>query len=111
MYRTFFTPILLILSILSFAQTNPAEGAKLLFTNVKSSLSIADKNLIYKNLGVKLSKDKTQFVSMEDEGSEFPFTAQVFPSDLNKDGKEDIFVVYGNSYTSGQTGSSVVLYI
>ncbi|MFN2438114.1 MAG: hypothetical protein ABR503_02870 [Chitinophagaceae bacterium] len=27
------------------------------------------------------------------------------------DGKEEIFIVFGNSYTSGQTGSSVVLYI
>jgi hypothetical protein len=100
-----------VCSLFCFAQTNTSEGAKFLFSNVKSSLTAVEKNQIYQNLGFRLSKDKKQFVSAEDEGSEFPFSAQVYPADLNKDGREEVFVVFGNSYTSGQAGSSVVLYI
>jgi hypothetical protein len=35
----------------------------------------------------------------------------VYPTDLNKDGKEEIFIVYGNSYTSGMAGTSVAVFI
>jgi hypothetical protein len=105
------TTFLLALSLNSLAQTSTSEGATLLFSNVKSMLTAADRNQVYKNLGFRLSKDKKQFVSAEDEGSEYPFSAQVYPADLNKDGKEEVFVVFGNTYTSGMTGSSVVLFI
>ncbi len=57
-----------------------------------------------------LSNDKKQFAAVE-EASEYPFDAFVYPTDLNKDGKEEIFIVFGNSYTSGHTGSNVVMYI
>lgn len=35
----------------------------------------------------------------------------VMPTDLNKDGKEDIFINFGNSFTFGNTGSSISLFI
>ncbi len=105
------TSLLLVLSSISFGQSTTTDGTQLLFNNVKCNLTAAEKNLIYKNLNFKLSKDKKQFASAEDEGNEFPFMAQVYPTDLNKDGKEEIFVVFGNSFTSGHAGSSVVLFI
>lgn len=111
MHKIVIPLFMLAMPFYSISQNNSSEGAKLLFTNVKTNLSPAEKNTIYKNLQFRLSKDKKEFVSAEDTGSEFPFAVQVYPTDLNKDGKEEIFVVFGNSYTSGHTGSSVVLYI
>lgn len=84
------------------------KGTALLFANVKSSLSNTEKNLIFKSFNVKLSKNGQQFVF--EEGEAYPFDAAVFPVDLNKDGKEEIFIVFGNTYTSGMTGSSVIAY-
>lgn len=37
--------------------------------------------------------------------------AIVLPTDMNKDGKDEIFVSFGNTYTSGNTGSSIVVFI
>lgn len=101
---------LLLLSLFALAQNNPGEGTQLLFKNSTTKLTAAEKNALYKQLGFLLSADKKQFIADKD-GADFPFEAQVFPTDLNKDGVEEIFIVYGNSYTSGNTGSSVALYI
>lgn len=95
----------------SFAQTGSiTPGASLLFQNVKTKLTPAEKNHIYKQLGFLLSKDKKQFIP-DAEAADFPFAAFVYPTDLNKDGKEEIFVSFGNSYTSGHTGQSIALFI
>lgn len=91
--------------------TEPSEGAKVLFKGVPCKLTDAEKEAIYKKMGFTLSKDKTQFVLADDKDKEYPFTAQVLPTDMNADGKEEIFVVYGNSFTSGNAGTSVVLFI
>ncbi len=37
--------------------------------------------------------------------------AFVSPTDINKDGSEEIFISFGNGYTSGNTGSSIALFI
>jgi hypothetical protein len=77
------------------ANTNAAggslsTGAALLFKNVKSTLSVAQKNEVAKELKLNLSNDKKRFVM---DG--YPVTVQVYPSDLNKDGSEDIFISLG----------------
>lgn len=93
------------------AQTNSlSKGASLLFKNVKSKLTVIQENKIFDSLGFKLSKDGKQFIS-DDESADYPFDAIVYPTDLNKDGAEEIFVVFGNTYTSGMAGSSVTLFI
>lgn len=86
-----------------------SEGARLLFKDVKTKLTTADKNAIYSKLDFRLSKDKTQFVI--EGGEDYPFAAMVLPTDMNKDGLEEIFVSFGNSFTSGNTGSNIVLFI
>lgn len=91
-------------------QNNLSDGAKLLFQNIKSKLSNAEKENIFKQTGFLLSADKKQFISDKDAG-DFPFAAFVYPTDLNKDGKEEIFILFGNTYTSGNTGSSVMVFI
>lgn len=86
-------------------------GAAVLFKNVPSKLSFAEKNQIFKKLGFALSGDTSEPFALDLESKEYPFAVQILPTDMNKDGYEEIFVLYGNSYTSGATGSSVVLFI
>jgi hypothetical protein len=104
--------ILFLLGWLSAAgQTNSlTPGAALLFKNVKSTLTPAEKNLIVKQLGFLLSKDKKQFIA-DAESADYPFDAIVYPTDMNRDGKEEVFVSYGNTYTSGMAGQSIALFI
>lgn len=87
-----------------------SKGAALLFKNVKSKLTASEKNKIFDSLKLKVSKDGKQFI-VDDEAADYPFDALVYPTDLNKDAKEEVFIVYGNSYTSGITGSSVIVFI
>jgi alpha-tubulin suppressor-like RCC1 family protein len=86
------------------------EETKVLFQNARSRLSIKDKNAIAKLLAFPLSKDKKQFILGAD-AADYPFDIQVYPTDMNKDGVEEVFMTFGNSYTSGLAGSSVVLFI
>jgi len=90
---------------------NLSEGAALLFKDVKSRLSDEEKNSIFRILEFSVSKDKEMFCMSVDEKREFPFSVNVFPTDLNKDGVEEIFIGYGNTFTSGITGSSTSLII
>lgn len=87
------------------------KGAALMFKDVSTRLTPVEKNMIFKKLGFVLSGDENQPFAQDLESIEFPFIVQTFPTDMNKDSKEEIFVIYGNSYTSGSTGSSVVLFI
>ncbi|HEY0580304.1 MAG TPA: hypothetical protein VGC75_06325 [Candidatus Nitrosocosmicus sp.] len=90
--------------------SNLSKGAALLFKNIKTKLTALQKNKIADSLEFKLSKDEKQFIA-DDEAADYPFDAIIYPTDLNKDGREEIFIVFGNSYTSGMTGSSIVLFI
>jgi hypothetical protein len=108
---------ILLLLILSFifsnciAQTDYAAGSELLFKKVKSKATPQERKEIFMQSGLRLSKDKNQFIAASDGKSEFPFDAVVFPTDLNKDGIEEICILYGNTYTSGSTGSDVLLFV
>lgn len=109
----FLTPLLLVTSSLLFAQSaiNLSEVAALLFKNVKTKLTVAEQNQVAAKTGFILSGNKDQPFAADKDSKEFPFAAIVMPTDMNKDGKEEIFISFGNSYTSGNTGSSIVLYI
>src|SRR5258706_3467139 len=95
-----------------FAQQNkPSDVAALLFKNIKTKLTIAEQNEIAAKLGFVLTADKDKPFAADKDSKDFPFTASVMPTDMNKDGKEEIFISFGNSYTSGNTGSSISLFI
>ncbi len=96
-----------------FAQTTTSLSpvASSLFQNVKSKLKNEEKNFIAKKLEFVLSGKKDLPFALDKDSKDYPFGAAVMPTDMNKDGKEEIFIVYGNSYTSGNAGSSVVLFI
>jgi hypothetical protein len=82
-----------------------------LFKQVKTKLSPAEKKQIATALNFIPSGKKDEPFALYKDSREYPFQASTYPTDLNKDGKEEIFIVYGNSYTSGNTGSSVALFI
>lgn len=92
------------------ANTANTAGVQLMFKGVTTKLTAVEKESIFKQLGFSVAPDRKQFIAGAD-AKEFPFTAEVLPTDLNRDGIEELFVVYGNSFTSGHTGSSVVLFI
>lgn len=87
------------------------ETAALLFKDVKTKLSVKEKNEIATQLGFISSGNSTMPFALDKDSKDYPFAAAVFPSDMNKDGKEEVFVVFGNSFTSGNTGSSVFLFM
>lgn len=87
-----------------------SRGAALLFKNTKTKLTNAQKNIIFDSLKFTLSKDEKQFI-LNNESADYPFDAFAYPTDLNKDGKEEIFISFGNSFTSGMAGSSILVFI
>lgn len=106
-------PFLLLYTLLLFAQgsTQLKPIAGLLFKNVKTTISVTEKNSIATQLAFVASGNKDLPFALDKDSKEYPFGAFVFPTDMNKDGKEEIFVFYGNGYTSGNTGSSIVVFI
>ena len=108
--NSFFFLLFFLISAEGYTQTLN-KVADLLFKNVQSKLTIAEKNQLATALGFVLSNDKVQPFALDADSKDYPFAATVFPVDMNKDGKEEIFILFGNSYTSGMTGSSIVVFI
>jgi hypothetical protein len=87
------------------------EGVNLLFNGVKTKLTQSDKISIFKQLEFRLSKNKKQFITEYCDG-EYAFNATVYPTDMNKDGDEEIFIGYGdNMCISGDNYHSTALFI
>ncbi len=103
----------LLCATLSYGQqkNTPGEVAAFLFRNANTNLTTAEKNQIAAKLGFVLTGNKDLPFAQDKESRDYPFNAVVYPTDLNKDGKQEIFVWFGNSYTSGNTGSSISLFI
>ena len=105
-----FLLLFILLSTSGYTQTLN-KVADLLFKNVKTKLTVAEKNHVATALGFVLSNDQVQPFAQDADSKDYPFTALVFPTDMNKDGIEEIFVQFGNSYTSGNTETSISLFI
>lgn len=86
-----------------------SPGASLLFKDVTSLLTARQKNEIFNQTTFLLTKQGDGFYF--EGGEDFPFLAAVFPVDLNKDGVEEIFILWGNMFTSGNAGNNVSLFI
>ena len=91
------------------AGLNPV--AKQLFKDVKCKLTDAEKNQIANLTGFILTGKKEQPFAMDKESMDYPYNAVVTITDMNKDGVEEVFIEFGNTYTSGNTGANIVLYI
>ena len=86
-----------------------SPGASFLFKDVTSLLSVQQKNAIFNQTAFLLTKSADAFYL--EGGEDFPFPAFVFPIDLNKDGIEEVFILWGNTFTSGNAGNNVSLYL
>lgn len=105
--------LLLLQASSVFTQSNTAlkPVAESLFRNVKTKLTVVEKNSIATQLAFVPSGNKDLPFALDKDSKDYPFAALVLPTDMNKDGKEEIFVLFGNSFTSGMAGSSIILYI
>jgi hypothetical protein len=83
-----------------------AEGYRILFPD---STTIAEENqrAIFEQLDYSVSADGTA-LEAPDCG---PIFGQVQEADLNDDGVVEVFVLAGNTCTSGMAGSSITLFI
>jgi hypothetical protein len=83
-----------------------AEGARLMFKNVKTKTLDAEKNFLFQKTGLHLAADKKGFML-----EEFPVEVSVYPTDMNGDGKEEIFIVMYSPAMYGNVGTDFLLFI
>jgi hypothetical protein len=81
--------LFVIVAHLLSAQTLSPKAA-LLFRDVKTTLSIDEKNQITEMCKLTMSKDRKKFILADDPQSEY--TTEVYSLDLNKDGIEEVYV-------------------
>lgn len=82
-----------------------AEGSRLLFQQSGSRLTAAEKNAIFRKLGLQVAADKKGF-----RMDGFDVGARAYPVDLNKDGGEEVFVIM-DGLLFGNTGQGVALFM
>jgi hypothetical protein len=83
-----------------------AEGYRILFPD-STTIPGEDQRAIFEQLGYSVSADGTA-LEAPDCG---PIFGQVEETDLNGDGIVEVFVIAGNTCTSGMAGSSITLFI
>jgi hypothetical protein len=92
-----------MLSLQASAQNN---GPTLLFANSNSRLADAEKKLVYQKLQLKPAPGGSGFLS-----GDFDVEAHIYPTDINGDGIEDVFVVMSSAGLYGNTGQGFVLFM
>jgi hypothetical protein len=90
-----------------FSDGLAAEGYEILFENVTSKLTLEEKRQIFRQLKFNVSEDGKFFAGHEDKD----VSPVVEVVDLNGDGVEEVFVHWGNSYTSGNAERSITLFV
>lgn len=98
----------ILASAQSDAQTKLSPAAALLFKDVKTKLTTAEKNLIAQKSALALGVDGKQFVLKD--APEASYSVNVYPVSMNKNGKEEIFITESSSYF-GMAGEQFTLYI
>lgn len=86
------------------------EGWRLLFRTLSQELSAQDQQAIYAQMGLAVSADGSHLLVPDVEAAG-PVTIKASRQDLNCDGQDEIFLLGGNAYLSGGTGSSIWLFI
>lgn len=92
------------------APTEPADppGPALLFAAGHGDLNASERGQVFGAMGLAVAPDGRTFV---DGVCGQPAGASVEFRDMNADGKQEALVIFGNTCTSGHTGSSAVLFI
>lgn len=83
------------------------DGHRVLFKSNAASVPKRDQRVIYSLMKLSLAKDKSGFM-LDDVCPPVSFDVEV--TDLNGDGIPEVFLLGGNTCTSGATGSSVWLF-
>ncbi len=104
----FVLPVLIWHSAISQQKTTVAKTssdklsphATVLFKDVKTKLSVKEKNVIATACSLTLNKAKTKFIADMDNY----YTVKAYPTDMNADGVEEIFVNQSGS-SFGNTGN------
>lgn len=98
----------LLLSFFAFshATAQKPDGPTLLFANSNSRLSAAEKSLVYQKLELKQGPDGRTLLS-----EDFEVDAHVYPTDVNGDGTEDVFIVMSSMALYGNTGQGYALFL
>ncbi|QKK11029.1 MAG: hypothetical protein HND59_04895 [Pseudomonadota bacterium] len=86
------------------------EGWRLLFHSLTEALPAQDQQAIYAQMGLAISADG-RYLLVPDVEAAGPVTIKASRQDLNGDGQDEIFLLGGNAYLSGGTGSSIWLFI
>lgn len=86
------------------------DGWRLLFAPVHDRLPEADQQAIYAMTGLTQAADGAE-LQIADAPEAGPVMMTATLQDLNGDGQAEVFLVGGNLYLSGATGSSVWLYL
>lgn len=86
--------------------TTLSQGADLLFKNSKSKLTNDEKNSVYQQLNLTLSKNKKAFML-----GTFEVTVLPYITDMNTDGLEEIFVVMQSIALYGNVGERFLVFI
>ena len=86
-----------------------SPAAKIVFKDVKSKLTNAEKNFFAKGVYVQ-SKDKNALTVDENGEDQGVLAVEIYPTDLNKDGIEEIFTRTSGSFF-GQGLPDLTLYI
>lgn len=104
------TAIALYLATCSTTPLLADQGWRLLFEDAHDQLPESDQQAIYDILGFVQSADEnTLLIADAPQAGAVNITASV--QDLNGDGQNEVFLVGGNLYLSGGTGSSIWLFI
>ncbi|MGH7587305.1 MAG: hypothetical protein ACRELU_01810, partial [Gemmatimonadota bacterium] len=98
--------LLIILAGASAAHAQ-TEGYRILFAD-STTVSVDDQRTIFDLLGYTVSADGTALEAMDCGPI---YVSRVEETDLNGDAVVEVFVLAGNSCTSGMDGSSVSLFI
>lgn len=100
--------VLLLLSAPGVAWAG--SGADILFGDVRGKVPAEVTDAIYRDFFAAFLTPSADGTELLDEGGRpAPFRAEL--RDLNGDGIDEIFVIGGNAYLSGFTGSSIWLFI
>lgn len=94
----------------ALAGTGAGTGGEILFKDLRGVLPAEVAETIYRDFYASFLTPSEDGREMLDEGGRATlFEATV--EDLNRDGVNEIFVVGGNTYLSGYTGSSIWLFV
>lgn len=90
------------------AKTAELPGPVLLFAGGQGDLSVADRLQVFSLLDLAVTPDGKGFI---DRVCGQPARATIEFRDMNSDGRKEVLVIFGNTCTSGHTGSSALLFI